>query len=733
MNNKNLIPNMDKRSALNLENRLVLMINGIMLLFCMVLIAIITFFIFPYLSIDLIGQSGLLIILPVLIAGILLAVANWLIIRSFIHPILSLGKNARLLAEGNPQIISIERNDEIGETAKDFRRIAAYMSETADAIEKMLAGDLSVRIQPRSEQDVLGNALAHMTSKLNELILQIHENAAGIDSSSGQFSEAAVNNEQTIDKMVESFRHIAADISQQAETTSSTTDTVEAMIKAIEEVTRGAHNQANSIEQATVMTHDILKAIRQVAESSQSGASAASEASQSAEQSRSAVEANLERMQLIKEKVDLAGGFVTKMGERSQKIGEIVETIEDFAEQTNLLAINAAIEAARAGEQGRGFAVVADEVRKLAEKSATATLEINKLITDVQDTVAEAVEAMQLSSQEVEAGVELSNQAGKALNEIMTTVQHIVVQVQDIAAASQVMEKSSNELVGSMDAVSEIVEENTTTTQSLATSSQQVRDQIELVVNISRESSQTVNNILAETEALRQQISAVAVSAIGLNELSQGLNLSISEFNFEQQTAADSLKKQKDAASKQGLTGTGFIYRRNFVKENYGDKEWQQILNALSPDTRKLISGTILPAALYPQDAYAEFISTLKKVLGGDDPNKFARRVAKYVAGEEARGAYRSALTAANTDELIRKFPMIYKLQFSHGELKSTQKGPHHFIFEMTDPVEAELCQNSWTGFMQGLIELQGEKNVYVEHISCVHKGDPVCAYEVKW
>ena len=709
------------------------MINGSMLLFCVAFVAFVVWILFPYFSPEAIGKSGSQIAITALAAGIFLAGINWLIIHNLVKPIIVLNENARLLSRGDTQLVSIERDDEIGELAENFRLIANYMNETAASAERILAGDLSVRIQPKSDNDILGSAFGRMTTKLNDLIIRIHENAAGVGTSSAQFSESAVHNEQTTDKMLESFRLIAAEIAQQAETTHSTTNIIEMMIRAIDEVARGAQDQSNSIEKATVMTHEIIKTIRQVAESSQAGASAATEASQSADQSRSAVEANLQRMQTIKEKVDLAVTHVAKMGDRSQKIGEIVETIEDFAEQTNLLALNAAIEAARAGEHGRGFAVVADEVRKLAEKSATATLEINNLITDVQSTVSDAAEAMRLSSQEVDAGVKLSNQAGQALNEIMATMQHIVINVKDIAAASLAMEKSSNELVGSMDSVSAVVEENTATTEELAASSHQVRDQMTLVVSISRESSQTVNNILAATEELRHQISEVAVSALGLNELSDGLNKSISEFNFEQKNGPGTVNSRKITKEQQGLTGTGFIYRRNFVKENYGDEEWRQILDALTPDTRALLNGTILPASLYPQKSYAEFISTLKKVLGGSDPNKFARKVARYVAGEEAKGAYRSALTAASADELVHKFPMIFKLQFSHGELKSTQKGPRHFIFEMTHPVEAELCQNSWTGFMQGLIELQGEKNCYVEHISCVHKGDPVCAYEVKW
>ncbi len=72
------------------------------------------------------------------------------------------------------------------------------------------------------------------------------------------------------------------------------------------------------------------------------------------------------------------------LGEKSHEIGRILDVIDDLADQTNLLALNAAIEAARAGEHGRGFAVVASEVRKLAERSMTATKDIQGIIGEIQ-------------------------------------------------------------------------------------------------------------------------------------------------------------------------------------------------------------------------------------------------------------------------------------------------------------------------------------------------------------
>ncbi|ADL54117.1 methyl-accepting chemotaxis protein [Gallionella capsiferriformans] len=114
------------------------------------------------------------------------------------------------------------------------------------------------------------------------------------------------------------------------------------------------------------------------------------------------------RTQDIRESIKASSLRIRSLGESTEKIGEIAEVIKGIADQTNLLALNAAIEAARAGEFGRGFSVVADEVRKLAERTSSATHEINLMIASVQDKARDAVAIMEHGATGMEEGLRLA-------------------------------------------------------------------------------------------------------------------------------------------------------------------------------------------------------------------------------------------------------------------------------------------------------------------------------------
>ncbi|MBW6496634.1 MAG: Tar ligand binding domain-containing protein, partial [Burkholderiaceae bacterium] len=166
-------------------------------------------------------------------------------------------------------------------------------------------------------------------------------------------------------------------------------------------------------------------------------ASSLEETASSMEELTSTVKQNAENArqanQLVVSTADVAvrGGNVvgqvvdtmTSIKDSSRKIADIIGVIDGIAFQTNILALNAAVEAARAGEQGRGFAVVASEVRNLAQRSAGAAKEIKALIED--------------SVGKVDAGGKLVDEAGKTMDEIVSSVKRVTDIMSEIAAASQ--------------------------------------------------------------------------------------------------------------------------------------------------------------------------------------------------------------------------------------------------------------------------------------------------------
>jgi methyl-accepting chemotaxis protein len=215
----------------------------------------------------------------------------------------------------------------------------------------------------------------------------------------------------------------------------------------------------------------------------------------------------------------------------------VVETIDDIAEQTNLLALNAAIEAARAGEQGRGFAVVADEVRKLAERSGRETKQIAELIAQVQAGTRDAVLAMQNGASKVEVGSTTAEQAGQALEEILSAVERTVAQVGEIAASAQQMSAASRELAGAMQSISAVVEENTASTEEMAAQAGQLEGAIDSIANVSRDQSAATEEVSASTEEMSAQVEEMTARAQELAATADHLKALVARFSLEQ--AAD--------------------------------------------------------------------------------------------------------------------------------------------------------------------------------------------------
>ena len=152
--------------------------------------------------------------------------------------------------------------------------------------------------------------------------------------------------------------------------------------------------------------------------------------------------------QVTKSKQDAL--MVQQLADTAQKIGAIVNTIDDIASQTNLLALNAAIEAARAGEAGKGFAVVADEVRALASRTSTSTQEITRMVTQVQNDSKNANDAMQESVQVLDSIAVDNSKVSDILNEVTDKVGEVNSQITQISTAAEEQTTATSEISANM-------------------------------------------------------------------------------------------------------------------------------------------------------------------------------------------------------------------------------------------------------------------------------------------
>lgn len=154
---------------------------------------------------------------------------------------------------------------------------------------------------------------------------------------------------------------------------------------------------------------------------------------------------------------------MARIEDSSQKISDIIGVIDEIAFQTNLLALNAAVEAARAGEAGKGFAVVASEVRNLAQRSSEAAKDIKGLIVD--------------SSVQVKEGVQLVNETGAALEEIVGSIQKVTELISDIASASKEQSTGIEEINAAVTDMDEMTQQNSALVEENAAAARALEEQ----------------------------------------------------------------------------------------------------------------------------------------------------------------------------------------------------------------------------------------------------------------
>jgi methyl-accepting chemotaxis protein len=300
-------------------------------------------------------------------------------------------------------------------------------------MKRAAAGDLAVEVAQRGRGDSLLGNLSTMLAQLRAMIGAIGGSAARLGASAREI--------HAVSRSVSE-----ASVSQTGATASI----------------------AAAIEEMTVSIEQISDSARLAEQHSSTAAGLADEGAGKAE--RAARE-----MQAIAARVGDAAQKIQQLVARADEVGTIANVIKEIAGQTNLLALNAAIEAARAGEQGRGFAVVADEVRGLAERTAVATVQIEKVIEGIQNETRATVGAMAEVSSQVDGGVALVGDATDSLHRIRSTAGEALERIREVAYATGEQSSASTEIARQVQTITEMADGTSGSMHSVVVAAEQLQ------------------------------------------------------------------------------------------------------------------------------------------------------------------------------------------------------------------------------------------------------------------
>lgn len=275
----------------------------------------------------------------------------------------------------------------------------------------------------------------------------------------------------SLDHMLQNLRTMMQGVGISAQ---QVTNESHAIAQAAREVAMASNTQVDATSSMSAAIEEMTVSISHISESMRETEVNSARAAELAKQGESSVTSASDEMGKIAGTVQHASGQIRELADRANEIASIASVIKDIAAQTNLLALNAAIEAARAGEQGRGFAVVADEVRNLAERTAQATVQIDKMIAIIQNDTKQAVTVMDDIAPQVQIGVDLARSAATLLRDIREGASETLVRIREVVNSTSEQSSASNDIAIQVEHITQMVESTSTSMAGTAQSAERL-------------------------------------------------------------------------------------------------------------------------------------------------------------------------------------------------------------------------------------------------------------------
>ncbi len=346
--------------------------------------------------------------------------------------------------------------------APDMARVYDELARLADDEEKRLRDARDAQEQFETIAKKLQDGIQSQLAAADETSRLIKEIAGAMRDFAGSVEALTQNAEESSSSILEmtaTSSEVADNLGELANSVRETVSSIEEMAYSIKEVAKNVDALSLTAEETSSSMNEMDVSIDQVQSNANETSRLSEEVALDAEKGAEAILKTISEIYRIKESSQEAVAAISQLGSRIDAIGQIVNVIDDVAEQTNLLALNAAIIAAQAGEQGKGFAVVADEIKDLAERAGASTREITDLIKTVQGESKNAITAVERGAHNVDRGVEVSNEAERALKKILESSQKSTNMVRAIARATVEQAKGSKQVTDAIGRIAETVQQ----------------------------------------------------------------------------------------------------------------------------------------------------------------------------------------------------------------------------------------------------------------------------------